>query len=89
MEEVSYKNYADNGELVDEITFEEFVKLYVNHRPAFGVTRNEIKKSFNAFAGPGDVDNPCLSAKQFLEVLYGRGSRNTNDGFSDERLLHG
>lgn len=86
MEEVSYKHYAETGRLVEEMTFEDFVKLYVNHRPAFGITKTQIRQAFQVFATPENSTNPTLTTKQFLEILYGRGDKNHVPNSSEEKL---
>ncbi|XP_017757686.1 PREDICTED: WD repeat-containing protein 66-like [Eufriesea mexicana] len=78
MGEISYKNYAETGYLVEEIKFEDFVKLYLNHRPAFGISLQEIKDAFRFFTNPDqipvlDVENPALSRDQFMRILFGEG----------------
>lgn len=78
MGEISYKNYAETGYLVEDIKFEDFLKLYVNHRPAFGISLQEIKDAFRFFTNPEgipvlDVENPALSRDQFMRILFGEG----------------
>ncbi|XP_046744933.1 cilia- and flagella-associated protein 251-like [Diprion similis] len=75
MTEVVSKNYAKTGQLVDEITFEDFVKLYVNHRPVFGTSMQEIKRAFAVFGKPEMEDNPIITREQFIEILTGHGDR--------------
>ncbi|XP_043283164.1 cilia- and flagella-associated protein 251-like [Venturia canescens] len=89
MEEISYKHYAETGRLVEEMTFDDFVKLYVNHRPAFGITKTQIRQAFEAFTTSEDLSNPTLTSKQFLEVLYGRGGQNNLGGNSSGGKLYG
>ncbi|KZC04530.1 WD repeat-containing protein 66 [Dufourea novaeangliae] len=95
MSEISYRNYAESGQIIEEITFEEFVKFYINHRPAFGISLRELQEAFQVFLNPsGDpslnVGNPVLTRNQFLNILFGKGpveepqSRSKDFG---ERLL--
>ena len=81
MEEISYKNYAETGQLVGEISFKEFVKLYVNHRPVLGISRNQVQEAFGAFS-KNRSDNPSLTSKQLLQVLYGGGRSDKLWGLS-------
>lgn len=67
MTEVRYKH-------IEKITFEEFVRLYVNHRPAFGFTIRQIKEAFGTFIDESftNMENPTLTREQFIDVLLGR-----------------
>lgn len=54
---------------VYEITFEEFVKLYINHRPAFGISTEDIKNAFSEL-------NPPLaeiSKNNFINLMCQKG----------------
>ncbi|XP_046596997.1 cilia- and flagella-associated protein 251-like [Neodiprion lecontei] len=73
MTEVVSKNYAKTGQLVEEITFEEFVKLYVNHRPVFGTSMQQIKKAFAVFGKPEMENSPIITREQFIEILTEHG----------------
>ena len=72
MGEVSYKNYAETGELIEEINFEEFIQLYVNHRPVFGISMEQYKNAFRNFGNPKEIENPTLTRKTFLDILFGK-----------------
>ncbi|XP_018404981.1 PREDICTED: WD repeat-containing protein 66-like [Cyphomyrmex costatus] len=72
MTEVCYKHYTETGKLVEEITFEEFVQLYVNHRPAFGICMRHIKEAFHTFIEENsDSMDPTLTREQFVDILLG------------------
>ncbi|XP_076624821.1 cilia- and flagella-associated protein 251 [Colletes latitarsis] len=92
MGEISYKNYAETGKLVEEITFEEFVKLYINHRPAFGISLKQLQEAFQVFTIPNrtsflDQENPVLTKEQFMNILFGKGPTDrpdeTNESFGE------
>ncbi|XP_032685262.1 cilia- and flagella-associated protein 251-like isoform X3 [Odontomachus brunneus] len=86
MREVCYRYHAETGKLTEKITFEEFVQLYVNHRPAFRLTMNHIKKIFHAFVEErtASVEDPSLTREQFVEILLGRISEAS---FEDLKLV--
>jgi WD40 repeat protein len=44
--EIRYKNFMITGEAQDELSIEEFIKLYVNHRPVNPLNSNEIDNAF-------------------------------------------
>ncbi|XP_075969110.1 cilia- and flagella-associated protein 251-like [Anticarsia gemmatalis] len=53
---------------VTEIDFEEFVKLYLNHRPAFGENYKRIRTSFRIFADMNE-DGPYMLRDEFIDML--------------------
>lgn len=71
MEEICYKYYAETGKLTEEINFEEFVRLYINHRPAFGLSMRQMEKAFRIFIEENhrSIKNCALTRKQFMNVL--------------------
>ncbi|XP_043250372.1 cilia- and flagella-associated protein 251-like [Colletes gigas] len=92
MGEISYKNYAETGKLVEEITFEEFVKFYINHRPAFGISLKQLQEAFQVFAIPNrtsflEQENPVLTKEQFINILFGKEPTDrldeTNESFGE------
>ncbi|XP_076477524.1 LOW QUALITY PROTEIN: cilia- and flagella-associated protein 251 [Bombus vancouverensis nearcticus] len=78
MGEISYRDYAETGHLVEEIKFEDFVKFYINHRPAFGISLHQIQEAFQVFANSDQMpasqaENPSLTREQFMRILLGEG----------------
>ncbi|KAG6804081.1 cilia- and flagella-associated protein [Apis mellifera caucasica] len=71
MGEVAYRDYAETGNLVDNINFEDFVKLYINHRPYSGISKNKILEAFRIFSNQLHEDDPFLTRDQFMRLLLG------------------
>jgi len=46
VDEVRYKYFMTTGNLTFDITLDDFVKLYINHRPLFPLNSNAIEDSF-------------------------------------------
>ena len=51
-------------QLTEVINFEDFIKLYVNHRPVFGIGKEHIQ---TAFGGLGA--EPPTKKKQFKKLI--------------------
>lgn len=71
MGEVAYRDYAETGNLIDNINFEDFVKLYINHRPCFGISNHSILEAFKIFSNQLDEEDPFLTREQFMRLLLG------------------
>eukprot|EP00727_Mastigamoeba_balamuthi_P001939 m51a1_g11742 hypothetical protein (841) ;mRNA; f:151348-154453 len=48
MSEVRFSRFIDSGEQTEFVTFEELIKLYVNHKPVFAITKEALEGAFQA-----------------------------------------
>lgn len=71
--EVRYARLHD-GVLQSDLDLDAFVKLFVNHRPAYGLTREYIADALASVFPKGVV-----SRKEFLSLLTGYGEKLEND----------
>ncbi|XP_050663758.1 cilia- and flagella-associated protein 251-like [Leptidea sinapis] len=71
--EAKYKVYQQTP--ATEIDFEEFVKLYLNHRPAFPDSFKKIKNAFRYFATSGRNGELQIDREEFIEVLNQYGEK--------------
>jgi hypothetical protein len=48
IDEVRYSVLTEEGQHKSHITREDFIKLFVNHRPVYGIGKNNIIEAFQA-----------------------------------------
>eukprot|EP00743_Colponemidia_sp_Colp-15_P001768 GILK01001931.1.p1 GENE.GILK01001931.1~~GILK01001931.1.p1 ORF type:complete len:943 (-),score=124.32 GILK01001931.1:124-2952(-) len=69
--EVKYSEFTQTGEYVSSIDFDQFIKLYVSHRPVFGVGKQQIVEAFNAIGA--DLTGGFLNRDSLIAALLKEG----------------
>lgn len=48
IDEVRFSVLAEKGQPTTHVKLDDFIKLFVNHRPVYGIGQNNIEDAFNA-----------------------------------------
>ncbi|XP_054248891.1 cilia- and flagella-associated protein 251 [Indicator indicator] len=77
--EVKFSEYVDTGEQVTKINLEDFIKLYINHRPVFGLSMTEIQQAFQVLGYDNENGDKVIDRGDLLLLLQLRGEHMTED----------
>ena len=78
-DEVKFSIYSETGYTTNTVDMKTFIRLFVNHRPVYGIGQNNIEDAFKALAG--DSANPSLTRDELITLLKQEG-----EYFGDEEL---
>ncbi|NWW18104.1 CF251 protein, partial [Falcunculus frontatus] len=81
--EVKFSKYADTGEQVTKINLGDFIKLYVNHRPALGLSMKTIQRAFQVLGYDNEKEDKVIDTGDFLSLLQCRGEQMTEDELAE------
>ncbi|KFV17289.1 WD repeat-containing protein 66, partial [Tauraco erythrolophus] len=77
--EVKFSKYVDTGEQVTKINLGDFIKLYINHRPVFGLSMKKIQRAFQVLGYDNENGDKVIDRGDLLLLLQCRGERMTED----------
>jgi hypothetical protein len=49
-DEVKFSIFSDEGKATTSVELDQFIKLFVNHRPVYGIGKNNIEEAFRVLA---------------------------------------
>ncbi|KAM9624852.1 cilia- and flagella-associated protein 251 [Morphnus guianensis] len=77
--EVKFSKYVDTGEQVTKISLGDFIKLYINHRPVFGLSMKKIQQAFRVLGYDNENGDKVIDRGDLLLLLQCRGEHMTED----------
>lgn len=78
-DEVKFSIFSDEGKATTNVELNQFIKLFVNHRPVYGIGKNNIEDAFKVLSGnSGDLQlSRGRFQDSFLIFILQRSSRTT------------
>ena len=73
--EVRFSSYTTMGEPNLFVDLPTFIKLFVNHRPVYGIGKNNIDEAFKSILAEtdGDVGGDAIAREELIALLSGEG----------------
>ncbi|XP_023309988.1 cilia- and flagella-associated protein 251-like [Anoplophora glabripennis] len=70
MIDIKFRHYDDTGLYNSDVNFIDFVKLFCNHKPVYGYSKEKIRKAFKTIIKQMDSDSEdSISREDFSTVL--------------------
>ncbi|KAM4053992.1 cilia- and flagella-associated protein 251 isoform 2-T3 [Anomaloglossus baeobatrachus] len=83
LNEVKFSEYVNTGQQVTHINLGDFIKLYINHRPAFGVCLEELQQAFQVLGFSNDNGEQAINRGHLLQLLQTKGEHMTEEELAD------
>ncbi|NWI95264.1 CF251 protein, partial [Pitta sordida] len=77
--EVKFSKCVDAGEQVTKINLGDFIKLYINHRPALGLSMKSLRRAFQVLGYDNEKGDKVIDRGDLLSLLQCRGEQMTED----------
>ena len=65
--EVKFSNFAETGQHVNAVDLDTFIRLFVNHRPVYGIGKNNIQEAFNNLIREDNKDLATISKGKLFD----------------------
>ncbi|NXM65473.1 CF251 protein, partial [Serilophus lunatus] len=78
--EVKFSKCVDDaGEQVTKINLGDFIKLYINHRPALGLSMKSLQRAFQVLGYENEKGDKVIDRGDLLSLLQCRGEQMSED----------
>lgn len=76
--QIRYSKYVDHyKETVNELDLQMFLRLFVNHRPVYGISKNHISTALSILGTSKNGGDPTISREELVKILTGEGEKMT------------
>ena len=73
-DEVRYSSFTEEAIPCQHVTLDKFISLFVNHRPVYGIGKNNIEDAFQALlASSGDANGETIARDELVSLLKSEG----------------
>ncbi|MGH0165093.1 UNVERIFIED_CONTAM: hypothetical protein FKN15_058644 [Acipenser sinensis] len=83
LNEVKFSKYVDTGKYVIDIDLADLLKLYINHRPAFGISAYELQHAFEVLGLQNENGGDALNRGELLQLLQSTGEHMTEEELAE------
>ncbi|XP_053136142.1 cilia- and flagella-associated protein 251 isoform X2 [Hemicordylus capensis] len=83
LNEVKFSDYLETGKQVTKINLGDFIRLYINHRPAFGLSIKEIQNAFQVLGYENENRETSMNRDDLLLLLQHRGEHFTEEQLAE------
>ncbi len=73
LSEVRYAEYTATGKVTESVTFVDFVRLFVNHRPVLGVGKAQLHDALRLIGAAVGAEGGSVNWKLLQGLLQTRG----------------
>merc|ERR1739838_558713 len=81
LNEIKFKEYVKTSEYVNKINLTDFIKLFINHRPAFGLSVSQLADAFKTLNSRSDGDT--INRGYLMQVLQQLGEHLTHEEMAE------
>lgn len=70
-DEVKFSEYSEDGIQTDTVDLNTFIRLFVNHRPVYGIGKNNIEEAFKSLCNESGNDQYINKGKYtFIDLIH-------------------
>ncbi|XP_076127408.1 cilia- and flagella-associated protein 251 [Alosa pseudoharengus] len=81
--EVKFSRYAETGQYVTHVDLPEFIRLFVNHRPALGLRLHELQSAISVLGQSDGTGDTQIPRDLLMELLQARGEHMTEEELAE------
>ena len=89
--ELRFSKYVDNyKETLSELDLDMFLKLFVNNRPVYGISKNHIVNALSILGNVKGDGSPFITREELFKILSTEGEKMTEEEIREcEKILLG